>query len=177
MNKCVICFTEHTNEWNNGPSMYCELCWPIRESARATYNPVLGTIYLGDMKSAEQFDGMRLCVYDTAPTYQGEYIHIPILEKRPNSSFDRTGAIVSVDRLNAACDLINEYFTTNKKLLVHCHGGIERSPLTVAWWLSAQAPYVCNINEAYTFLKLVRPAVSPRLFWLPKDHELYQEIS
>ncbi len=177
MSKCVICFNEHYNQsFDGNPSMYCDTCWPIRDSVRGQNNFVIGSIYLGDMVSAAKFEGDRLCVHEMVPYYVGQFHHIPILAKKPKSTTDRTGAVVSMPQLEAACDLIQKYYVANKPLLVHCHGGIERSPLTLAWWLFTKTSHVYNLDEAYAYLKLARPAISPRFFWLPKDSVYYREI-
>lgn len=177
MTKCVMCFTEHNNLWNGEHNMYCAVCEPLRETARNCRSHVLGNLYLADMPTAAKFDGMRLCVHENTPTYvgQGNYIHIPILAERPKSKHDRTGAVVSIDRLEFAVDFIEWCMQRHEPLLVHCVGGIERSPLTVAWWLT-KTRRIDTIDAAYSYLKKVRPAVSPRLFWLPSNHELYKPI-
>lgn len=166
MNKCVICFEPHNNPWTDGSNMYCTTCVPIRESARDKADNIMDQLYLGDMKVAGKFDGLRMCVHEHGPTYSGQCILIPILTTRPNSKWDRTGGVANIDKLNEAADLIETHVKNGDKLLVHCFGGIERSPLTLAWWLLRTKRFK-TFEEAYAFLKSKRPAVSERLFWLP----------
>jgi hypothetical protein len=164
---CVICFCETTNTWNGLPNMYCETCEPIREAARGVVSHVIDTLYLSDMQAAKSFDGFRMCVHESGPEYDGQCHFIPILETRPNSSLDRSGAVASIKMLNEAADLIHQHVSNQEKLLVHCQGGVERSPLTIAWYLVNKAKRFSTLDQAYVFLKQKRPVVSPRLFWLP----------
>lgn len=166
MNKCVICFVEHNNQWSDGPNMYCEKCAPIREQSRGTLSEILPNLYLSDVKAAAEFDGERICVHENYPPYKGCFHHIPILTHRPNSKYDRTGAIASITSLNFAACMIDIQLGTGKKLLIHCWGGVERSPLTLAWWLVKNKKFE-TLDEAYVFLKEKRPVVSDRQFWLP----------
>ncbi|MDE1830392.1 MAG: dual specificity protein phosphatase family protein [Thaumarchaeota archaeon] len=155
--------------------MYCEDCVPIRELSRNKADNIIDQLYLGDMKIAGTFDGLRLCVHEHGPQYDGQCFLIPILTKRPFSKWDRTGATASIEKLDECAELIETHVNKGNKLLVHCFGGIERSPLTIAWWM-VKTKRADNIEDAYKFLQSKRPAVSERLFWLPRDHEWFQEI-
>lgn len=159
---------EHDRLWlEYKPAMYCEACSIIKKDSVDTISQITENLYLSGLQAAEKFDGHRLCVHEMTPTYKGQYHHIPILEKRPNSSIDRTGALVSMDALCRAVDLIDQYVDRGEKLLVHCHGGVERSPLTLVWYLVTKAKKFNTLLEAYDLLKAKRPVVSERLFWLP----------
>lgn len=172
MSKCTICFIEHNNTWKDGTTnMYCHICEPIRNAARGTISEILDTLYLADMQAASKFDGHRLCVHEMGPTYKGQCHFAPILSQRPHSSLDRTGAVVDMTMLNYAAGIIDAYVKRGEKLLVHCQGGVERSPLTVAWYL-IKSKRVENFQQAYAFLKSKRPVVSERTFWLPEDFSM-----
>lgn len=175
MTKCIICFQEHNRMWHDLPNMYCEKCWPIRDGIRGTRSHIIGSIYLGDMIAAGRFGEQCLCVHEAGVNYEGPHYQVSILESKPRLSWDRTGALASIGKLEEASNIIENYFRRGENLLVHCHGGVERSPLTVAYWLTTRG-YLLDINTAYAFLKMQRPVVSPRLFWMPKDHEFYQEM-
>lgn len=146
--------------------MYCESCAIIKNDSVEVISQITNNLFLSGMVAAGKFDGHRLCVHEKIPTYEGQYYHIPILEKCPNNSIDRTGALVSMDGLNRATDLIEQYMNKNERLLVHCVGGVERSPLTLAWYF-VQSKKFETLNEAYVFLRSKRPVVSDRQFWLP----------
>lgn len=165
-NKCVLCFVEHDRRWHDQPNMYCEPCTKIRNDARGTVSEIIPNLYLSDMDAASRFDGDRLCVHEHGPTYTGQHHLIAILTRRPNSLLDRSGAVASIEQVDRAADLIQSYVEQNKRLLVHCFGGVERSPLTIAWYFVKTKKFE-TLDQAYVFLKQKRPVVSDRQFWLP----------
>lgn len=166
MSHCVLCGVEHTRLFHGEPAMYCDECAAIRKNLKRVGTQILDTLYLGDVLAAAEFTGERLCVYDTPPSYTGMHHHIPILAKRPNSPTDRTGALVSIPQLDLAADLIAHCVSTGTPLFVHCMAGIERSPLTVAHFL-VRSGRQTSLEEAYRFLKRLRPAIADRRSWLP----------
>jgi hypothetical protein len=147
--------------------MYCEPCAIIKKDSVDTISQITGTLYLSGMQAAAKFAGDRLCVHEMVPTYEGQYHHIPILTTKPNSKSDRTGGVASIIQLEKACSIIDEYVSKGQPLLVHCHGGVERSPLTLAWYFVHWKRQHADFNQAYEMLKSKRPVVSERLFWLP----------
>lgn len=155
------------------PNMYCEQCLPIRKAARNMIAHIVDTLYLSDMQAAGSFDGYRLCVHENGPLYTGQCHFHPILVTKPNSPFDRSGALASIEALDAAAEVIHEKITNKENIVVHCMGGIERSPLTIAWYLVTKSKMFDTLQEAYDFLKTKRPVVSERLFWLPGNFEEY----
>lgn len=167
--KCILCFNEHAYTWNGSQSMYCQMCSPIREDARSTTSHIVGTLYLSDMAAAADFKGYRVCVHEDGARYDGQSHYLPILTTKPNSKLDRSGGVASVEALDEAAEIIHQYVTKQVNILVHCVGGIERSPLTIAWYLVTKAKQFDTLQEAYDFLKQKRPVVSERLFWLPTE--------
>ena len=164
--KCIICFEEHNRMYGDKPAMYCGRCALIKKDSVDVINQITDTLYLSGMHAAAKFDGHRLCVHEMTPTYEGQYHHIPILTTRPNSKSDRTGAVASIEALDRAADLIGDYVSRGERLLVHCYGGVERSPLTLAWYF-ARSKKFDTLQEAYDMMKAKRPVVSERFFWLP----------
>lgn len=173
--KCIICFTNHDLLWEDGsPARYCAECEVIKKDSVPVISPIIDNLFLSSMTAASTFDGIRLCVHENIPTYTGTYYHYPILIKKPNNDIDRSGALAPLELLNNAVDIIEMYIDNDLPILVHCVGGVERSPLTVAWYL-IRSGKCKNFEEAYTFLKSKRPVVSERVFWLPK--ELYDKYN
>lgn len=167
MSKCIICFVEHDRMWTvDKPAMYCDDCALIKHDSIDVVSQITDTLFLSGIVAAGKFNGHRLCVHENTPTYGGQFHHIPILAKKPTSSIDRTGALVDMNELNRAADLIQNYVDTEQRLLVHCVGGVERSPLTLAYYF-LRSKQAASWEEAYKFLKSKRPVVSERLFWLP----------
>lgn len=147
--------------------MYCERCSPVREKARRSLSHIVDTIYLSDMDAASTFQGDRICVHELGPRYEGQCHFMPILTTTPNSKMDRSGGVASLKALDDVADLLHEYVIDQRDVLIHCVGGIERSPLALAWYLVKVAKKFDTLQEAYNFMKLKRPVVSERLFWLP----------
>lgn len=169
---CVICGNEHNHKWQGVDNHYCQTCEPLREATKGVLTlvtkAICGTLYLGDRLAAANFptQGTRICVHELLPQYEGHYIHCPILQVAPNSETDRCGAKASVRAIHAACSRIITELMNGQHVLVHCHGGIERSPLVVAHYLVSVG--ICtDLANAYQYLKKIRPCVADRRSWLP----------
>lgn len=172
-NICVICQGEHNCMWKehpSEPSMYCDPCAELKRQAKGVVTHVIDGLYLGDLIAAKGFDGARLCVHENpeyATTHQGATYHMPYLTKPPNSPLDRTGALASWGMLDKIAEFIETALLRGHKLIVHCKGGVERSPLAIAHYLVNYSDSYDNYTDAYAFLKSIRPVVSKRTFWLP----------
>jgi protein-tyrosine phosphatase len=129
-------------------------------------------LYLGDWQNALSFRtwGSTLCVIETHPAdrYDGMTYYIPILE-HDEDSLAMIPPRALIHKLDEACEIIDDHILNEKDILVHCWAGVERSPLTLAYWLvkSKRQP---NLDEAYKFLKSKRPIVEDRRVWLPFLH-------
>lgn len=128
---------------------------------------VTNWICLGDMADAAEFPLSRLCVleqpqYVMSEAQWGDY-WVPIL------SFPNNIPRASRENLDKAKEVISLHEEKRRPLLVHCGAGIERSPLTVAWWLW-KTRRVPSLAEAYNVLMRIRPIVQDRIHWLaPED--------
>lgn len=165
---CILCHNNHNCVWGKTtkPSMYCAQCAIIKKESKGVLTPIIKTLYLGDIFAAANFDGERLCVHEN-PEYASMH-HMPYLSTLPNSPIDRSGAIASFTQLDKINEFINERLNSGIKLIVHCKAGVERSPLAIVYFLVKNG-YYPSIKEAYTYLKTIRPVVSDRTFWLPKE--------
>src|SRR5437588_8938317 len=67
--------------------------------------------------------------------------------------------------LNLISKKIDEYLKANKKVLVHCVHGHERSPLAIAWYL-VYSGHSKDLNEAYDFVISKHPTAVRRLYCL-----------
>lgn len=126
-------------------------------------NHIYGGIYVSSYEGAKDFDGRVIYVHHDIKWYS-QGLHIPLLSTRPNSDVDRTGAKVNEENLELIHNLITNSFIDKARILIHCRGGVERSPLTVATWLRRYRGF--TLDEAYTLLKLRRPVVEDRRYWL-----------
>jgi len=169
MYKCIICSTEHNEVWKDKPdepSAYCAVCLPLKQDSTHEISQITECLFLSGMKPAGSFAGDRLCVHEHGALYSEPHIQVSILTKRPNSGVDRSGAVASIEKLDEAAAIIDSYVKQNKRLLIHCFGGMERSPLTLAWYFVKSGQFK-TLDEAYVFLKSKRPVVCDRTFWLP----------
>lgn len=165
MSKCIVCSSEHNEVWEGKPARCCEACFIVKQSLKGVASEIItGRLYIGDHHSAKDFDGKVICVHGNSE-YWHKGIHMPILKKLPNSDLDRTGAQASIEQLKAISNLIDKYAKDGHSVLVHCAGGVERSPLTLAYHLY-WTYYFHTIEEAYDYIILKRPIVSRRLDWL-----------
>ncbi len=128
-----------------------------------TVSKILGPIHVSGWEGASDFDGDVIFLHHDIQWYS-KGLHIPILRKRPNSDTDRTGAEVNFENLDFIVSHIEYHFATNRSLLVHCKGGVERSPLAVAAWLRNYRKI--PLDDAYEYIKMKRSVVEDRRYWL-----------
>lgn len=131
-------------------------------------NWIYGPIYLSSYEGAKNFQGLVIFVHHDIE-YYSQGLHIPILKKRPNDSTDRRGAEVNVDNLELIHALLDKAVAYSQTTLVHCRGGIERSPLVVATWLTQVLEGGASLDTAYNYIKLQRPVVEDRRYWLDQE--------
>jgi len=72
--------------------------------------------------------------------------------------------IVDVKILNALADIINIALKSGERVLVHCGAGIERSPLTIVYYLWKYKGY--TLMGAYEHVIGIRQIVQDRSYWL-----------
>lgn len=124
---------------------------------------ILGPVYVSSYVGAKDFEGQVVFVHHDIQWYT-KGLHIPLLSKRPNSYTDRSGAKVNLENLYLLQNIIEEHFKNNLPILVHCKGGIERSPLTVVNWLVAK--HGLSFDEAYAYTKSKRHVIEDRRIWM-----------
>lgn len=124
---------------------------------------IIGSIYVSSYEGAKNFDGDVLFVHHDVQYYT-RGLHIPLLKEKPNSSTDRTGAKVNRENLDLIQDTIEFHYETNAPLLVHCRGGVERSPLCVVTWLVESLNW--SLDGAYEYVQNKRSVVEDRRYWL-----------
>lgn len=80
---------------------------------------------------------------------------------------------ISGELLDSICCLIHEERKQLKQILVHCTGGIERSPLVVAWYLCKYDVHdaIDTLDDAYEYIQCKR-RVFDRSSWVPWDDRL-----
>lgn len=125
-------------------------------------SPVLSWLYLGSLADSWKWDGDALCVHEDLfpPLVKSSEVRVPVAYMHSNP----TRMVAQPAQLNICKAIIHEHAATKTPLLVHCMAGVERSPLTVVWYLMfAQG---LTMDEAYAFVKARRPQVEDRRDWL-----------
>jgi protein-tyrosine phosphatase len=124
---------------------------------------ILPGLWVGDGESAPMAIARDFAVLNVLETgaIPGES-HIPILVPLGYRS-PADGVLAYRVRLDEAVKWIEENKSRHK--LVHCGAGIERSPLTVAWYMCRRR-LVSDLDQAYACLIKQRPAVQDRRIWL-----------
>ena len=114
-------------------------------------------LYLGDHTDADNFAGQRLCVLESPHCrgYADRTMHIPVLIE----------GLARRAELDKAAEYITLTLQSGQDLLVHCGAGVERSPLTVAWWFVKVGAFP-TLDAAYGALATVRHVVQDRQGWL-----------
>lgn len=70
--------------------------------------------------------------------------------------------------MDLIADIIEDFIFVHKRhVLVHCAYGVERSPLTVAWYLMKR--WNMSLIEAYIKIFSMRPQASFRGQWIPES--------
>jgi len=100
---------------------------------------------------------------------EGEYHVItvaPEIDIDANASFDLSPGSGKVKEVlsNAARHINQVMVETEDKIVVHCAMGMERAPLTVAWYLMHDK--FIGFDQAYKIIADARPIVCDRRDWL-----------
>ncbi len=147
-------------------------------------NFIVHNIYLGSLIDAKHSWALKNTLYvheDPQVGYTPTH-HVPILETEIEVPFTvgdyfadekAEGEIATIQRkrlvdpkrLENAHAILDHYYDGWKPLLIHCIGGVERSPLTLATWMVSRGLYH-ELDEAYAYLKKQRPVVEDRRHWL-----------
>lgn len=133
----------------------------------ATIAEILPGLYLGDAQDALRFKGIVISVHEDHDTVPPHGIHLPIL--KPYDWRDPNGvAAVDMRALERTIAAIKAHHGAGRQVLVHCYAGIERSPLTIVYYLH-KFGHAKTIPEAYAFVMAKRPIVQDRQSWLPTE--------
>ena len=78
------------------------------------------------------------------------------------------GQDATMVRLDMLGEIIADHINNGERVIVHCMAGIERSALTVAWFLKNHLMFG-TLDNAYGHIKKVRPIVERRDWWVEGD--------
>lgn len=127
---------------------------------------IIPGLFLGDVQDGMRpFDGFIFDVVEDPRHYLViSYVHRENTGWIPILLVVNGQIIASRYQLDVAADNIESAMQSHGKVLVHCNAGIERSPLTVAWFLYRKRGL--SIDEAYALIISKRPQVQRRDYWL-----------
>lgn len=123
---------------------------------------IIPGLFIGDINDARKpFDGFVFNVLE-GPVQSPDSRHgwIPIVQGGMGEVRVRT------KDLDIAADNIESALRSHGRVLVHCAGGIERSPLTVAWFLYRKRGM--TFDTAYTLVTRKHPQTQRRDVWLER---------
>lgn len=130
-------------------------------------NEVIPRLFVGDQVDAQQMDG-KMPILNTM--WDGEEMFFPKHATHMKTLFfNRQTEITetNIPVMEAAADWIHERLSNGQHVLVHCAFGMERSPLTVLWYLMRY--HKMSLDEAYSLLKKKREEVLDSREWLPQS--------
>lgn len=125
------------------------------------YNKIIENLFLGDLEDAKNFrqdkpDGVIICVLENRPMDEPfKAYHIPTIIEND---------YVNTEQLDHIAFFLETLLEKKCDVLVHCFAGMERSPLTVAYYLAYSKGI--HIDEAYKIVKKNRPQTMDRTMWL-----------
>jgi len=129
-----------------------------------TANKIIHDIWVGDLEDAKVWDGNILCVLESLPEDEPKQaLLIPIL-KSPHEHLEDVDAEAIMPNLELIAHVIQNHVDSKTKLLVHCMGGMERSPLALTWYMHERKGM--EFSDAYDYVKLKRPQALNRIQWL-----------
>ena len=129
---------------------------------------ILPGLYLGSMEDAAKAppEVIRICVLEMCSPYHADRpgtIHIPILRNEGGEGRADLG------QLDLAMTVIHGLVAIGEEVLVHCGAGVERSPLTMAWYLF-NTGVLPTMDAAYEYVIKRRPSAQRRdAMWLPTE--------
>ncbi len=131
-----------------------------------TANEVIKNVWVGDLEDAKVWEGNKICVLEKYPegyTKHKNSILIPILSQE-HIHLEQEDAEVLMENIDLVSSIIQNHIMAGEKVLVHCMGGMERSPLAVTWYLHKNAGV--SVTDAFDYVKTKRPQALNRIQWL-----------
>ena len=124
------------------------LCNILNLANPRCYNRITKNIYIGDYKSSynnKYFDVIINCT-DSLPFYSKNTINRRFHIK-DDLSFKSN--IQFLKQIGSLLQFIHTYDQMNKKILVHCHVGMQRSAAVIASYLMKYHNLTCNQSKSY----------------------------
>ncbi len=140
-----------------------------------TANEIIKNVWIGDIDDARVWKGNKICVLEKYPvdyTQREHSLLIPILSRvvenvtptNKREMIKDEDAQVLMENIDLVSTIIQNHIMEGEKVLVHCIGGMERSPLAVTWYLHRNAGV--PVTDAFDYVKTKRPQALNRIQWL-----------
>lgn len=140
-----------------------------------TANEIIKNVWIGDIDDARIWEGNKICVLEKYPedyTQREHSVLIPILSRvvenvtptNKREMIKDEDAQVLMENIDLVSSIIQNHIMSGEKVLVHCIGGMERSPLAITWYLHKNAGV--SLTDAFDFVKKKRPQALSRIQWL-----------
>jgi len=136
-----------------------------------TANEIIKNVWVGDIDDARKWDANKICVLESYPRdylQRKNSLLIPILSDK-HEHLEDEDAEVMMENIDLVSSIIQNHIMAGEKVLVHCLGGMERSPLAVTWYLHKNAGV--GLNDAFDFVKKKRPQALNRIQWLNTTYD------
>lgn len=134
-------------------------------------NAIVKGVYLGDMSEVERAkrDEMSILsvMWDQEEGRVEDVSHIATTNLSSDTNGPRT--IANCVLLNDAADWMHAEVQLGRRVFLYCAFGMERSPLTMVWYLMRYHGY--TLDQGYRLVKINRPLTQDRRFWLPMNWE------
>jgi len=131
-------------------------------ASRAWYESVDAVSWVHPLLAISSQHGAQT-IKDAVIINVAEELNTPADIKMP--VMPENGQDATMVRLNMLGEIIADHMRHGDKVVVHCMAGIERSVLTVAWFLKNHLMFG-TLNNAYTHIKKIRPVVERRDWWV-----------
>ena len=136
-----------------------------------TANEIIKNVWVGDIDDARKWDANKICVLESYPRdylQRKNSLLIPILSDKHEHLEDEDAEVI-MENIELVSSIIQNHIMAGEKVLVHCLGGMERSPLAVTWYLHKNAGV--GLNDAFDFVKKKRPQALNRIQWLNTTYD------
>jgi len=139
---------------------------------------VLPGLYLGNSRDAEDLNVLRQCQIQTIVNISTsipchfeneksfEYLRLPCHDS-PNQNI--------LQYFETTLEYIHQKLSTNKNILVHCQGGVSRSPSFIIGYLMKY--HSKTLDEAYHLVKNKRNIINPNLNFLGQLTQYQQMLT
>ena len=117
---------------------------------------VYPNIFVGDLTAAHFWPGPKLAIREQP----SEYIYHSMDDKQIMFRYGH----VTKEILKESSEWLNRMKNKGIPILVHCSGGLHRSALVVAYWISKREHI--TINDAYNRMRKYRTEIEPRPDWV-----------